>query len=106
MPRPYVISAVTQRHLNRDHTLPQPSPYVISAVTVRYLSRGLTAEMPLKVGFSGRFTSRDVNLSALILQVRLTARLAASCAAARRSLVSGRVVYAKDKNKISRSVRP
>jgi hypothetical protein len=75
-------------------------------VTVRYLSRGLTAEMPLKGGFSGGFTSGDVSLSGLILQARSTATLAASCAAARRGLVSGGIVYVKDKNKTSRSLRP
>jgi hypothetical protein len=30
MSRPYVISAVTQRHLNRDHTLSQPWGHMLS----------------------------------------------------------------------------
>jgi len=54
-PSPNGISAVTIRYLSRGASgMSAVRPYGISAVTIRHVSRCRTAEMPLKVGYTGR----------------------------------------------------
>jgi hypothetical protein len=90
-----------------DRLSPQPLatiisaviPTITSAVTDYHLSRWLTAEMPLKGGYSGGFTRGDSNLSGSILQFDYAGRLAASSAPGARALESsGVLVHEQVKN--------
>jgi len=81
-------SALTTRTLSRrppgHSTVGAPGH---SAVTTRTLNRQSTAEYPAKHRLLALIFKLGLNLSALILQLRLLAQYAASCAALPRSLV-------------------
>jgi hypothetical protein len=100
--KPTIISTVTQLHLNSDPTASEQSPYHhLNSEPYRYLNSDLTAsqqsltvQMQLQGRYSGEILVRgDVSLSGLILQLSLSAKEAASCAAARREEVLARLLY-------------
>ena len=106
-PSPNGMSAVTTEYVSRRPSgMSAVGASSMSAVTIGYVSRQSTADVPFKVGYSGGLYEGGLSLSGLLLQVGSIAPLAASCAAGRRGLVFGEVVYFNSKNKSFRSLRP
>jgi hypothetical protein len=66
----------------------------------------LTVEMPFKVGFSGKALKGVKAFRCVFAGELCSIDEQTSCVPAERALASAVVVYFKDKNKNSRSVRP